>query len=673
MKEKKREFRNSVTNAIQLVGLLCLLFWSFTWNTPNDFDLPMTRKSFKGPATKCCLKDDSITEYLKTNSFVVESFKTVKYVGGYDWKVSTVGNSLLPPFNVWKEVELNKQEKVEGRDKIVVPKTTRRKLNYASSKCGAKILASNKDSKHRMSILNEKADEYMLNSCKIKVWFVVELCDTIEATQIELANYELFSSSPKEFSVFSSSIYPTQTWNLLGAFEAKNQRTMQVFNLDFQNHGNFIKVVIFTNYGKEHFCTLSVFRVVGYSMVYYYDEIMEESIQNYEKNTSLINETDNMNLKEKTSNYSNENTSISNTLQSNNGTKRKWNLISDSLLKFCQMTLKYCNFTESSKTNSHQSACLFFKSIHLKNETICDDIWTITAPTANFKSTYLYSESLNLVRETKQPSNFTKYNGVDDVNKKLNRLLLEFQNPSTSSNKIPLQITNSSNKIILNKTLKRRSSDVQFSQQTDDNLDSSTSSKVNRSIAGINDKISKNIKGKNPADSDEHCDCSKYAGVDETEQNEKSSETSQIEYVEDVIDSATQMQKESVLVKLTMRIKESETNLNFINKYLQQLSESYRRQIEDMLRIFSGTVKAIRVTSEKAAVVDKQQQTSIEGLQIKIKYLSSKIKYLEVGQKDILKQVLELHGFFLILDLIIMSTIFSIFFNKFRHNEHSFK
>ncbi|GFV56595.1 SUN domain-containing ossification factor [Trichonephila clavipes] len=177
------EIRKSLTNAVQLLGLLCLLFWSFTWNTPNSFDLSEIRKSFKEPVAKPCLQDVSAIEYLNKDSFVIESFKTVKYVGGFDWKVSSAEDSLLPPFNDWKEKELTKQERNEERDKIVVPKTARRKLNYASSKCGAKILASNQDSKHRVSILNEKADEYMLNSCKIKVWFVVELCDTIEATQ----------------------------------------------------------------------------------------------------------------------------------------------------------------------------------------------------------------------------------------------------------------------------------------------------------------------------------------------------------------------------------------------------------------------------------------------------------------------------------------------------------
>lgn len=64
-------------------------------------------------------------------------------------------------------------------------KLIRRKLNYASSKCGAKILTSNPEARHRMAVLSEKPDEYFLNPCRITTWFVIELCDAVEATQVK--------------------------------------------------------------------------------------------------------------------------------------------------------------------------------------------------------------------------------------------------------------------------------------------------------------------------------------------------------------------------------------------------------------------------------------------------------------------------------------------------------
>lgn len=60
-------------------------------------------------------------------------------------------------------------------------------------------------------------DEYMLNPCKTKNWFVVELCETIQPQYLEIANYELYSSVPKEFVVYASENYPNRNdWSLLG-------------------------------------------------------------------------------------------------------------------------------------------------------------------------------------------------------------------------------------------------------------------------------------------------------------------------------------------------------------------------------------------------------------------------------------------------------------------------
>ncbi|GIY48313.1 hypothetical protein CEXT_392031 [Caerostris extrusa] len=55
----------------------------------------------------------------------LESFKTVKYIGSNNWKLSTTNNPLPPTFNAWKEEELNKQVESEKRDKIPVPKTSK--------------------------------------------------------------------------------------------------------------------------------------------------------------------------------------------------------------------------------------------------------------------------------------------------------------------------------------------------------------------------------------------------------------------------------------------------------------------------------------------------------------------------------------------------------------------
>lgn len=55
--------------------------------------------------------------------------------------------------------------------------------------------------------------------------------------------------------------------------------------------------------------------------------------------------------------------------------------------------------------------------------------------------------------------------------------------------------------------------------------------------------------------------------------------------------------------RLSAKIKSSETDLNFINKYLQQLSQSYRHQIEDLKTRLNKTFQTMTKTSGKTTEV----------------------------------------------------------------------
>ena len=108
-----------------------------------------------------------------------------------------------------------------------------------------------------VQILKESKDEYMLNPCKAKKWFVVELCEPIQPSAIELANFELFSSTPKEMLVQGYERFPTQTWINLGTFVANDSRDLQRFEIKPQTEFiKFIKIEIITHYGSEHFLSL---------------------------------------------------------------------------------------------------------------------------------------------------------------------------------------------------------------------------------------------------------------------------------------------------------------------------------------------------------------------------------------------------------------------------------
>ena len=55
-----------------------------------------------------------------------------------------------------------------------------------------------------MAILDENRDVYMINPCKANISFVVELCEMVSVRTIEIACFELFSSIPKKFKVYTS-------------------------------------------------------------------------------------------------------------------------------------------------------------------------------------------------------------------------------------------------------------------------------------------------------------------------------------------------------------------------------------------------------------------------------------------------------------------------------------
>lgn len=140
-----------------------------------------------------------------------------------------------------------------------------RSKNYASPDCGAKIVAVNPEASGAKNVLVSTRDEYMLNACTSRVWFVVELCEAIQGKKIELANFELFSSSPKDFSVYVSDRFPTRDWSPVGQFTAKDVKDVQSFALHPHFFGKFIKVELQSHYGSEHFCPVSLFRAYGTS------------------------------------------------------------------------------------------------------------------------------------------------------------------------------------------------------------------------------------------------------------------------------------------------------------------------------------------------------------------------------------------------------------------------
>ncbi|XP_034237310.1 SUN domain-containing ossification factor [Thrips palmi] len=179
----------------------------------------------------------------------------------------------IPSFSEWTQKQLEEAEKKKGQNKTTSPPQSRgpapskmRSKNYASPDCGAKIVAANPEAEYPNGVLSNSKDEYLINRCSTqRMWLIIELCEAIQAKQIELANFELFSSSPKDFSVYLSHNHPSREWNSVGQFTAKDERNVQSFDLSPHLFGKFLKVEFNSHYGKEHFCCTSLIRVYGTS------------------------------------------------------------------------------------------------------------------------------------------------------------------------------------------------------------------------------------------------------------------------------------------------------------------------------------------------------------------------------------------------------------------------
>ncbi|XP_045694451.1 SUN domain-containing ossification factor isoform X1 [Phyllostomus hastatus] len=203
----------------------------------------------------------------------------------------------IPTFDEWKKkvMEVEKEKSLSAGQSMhassngglhATKKVQKNRNNYASVECGAKILAANPEAKSTSAILIENMDLYMLNPCSTKIWFVIELCEPIQVKQLDIANYELFSSTPKDFLVSISDRYPTNKWVKLGTFHGRDERNVQSFPLDEQMYAKYvkmfikyIKVELLSHFGSEHFCPLSLIRVFGTSMVEEYEEIADSQYQ----------------------------------------------------------------------------------------------------------------------------------------------------------------------------------------------------------------------------------------------------------------------------------------------------------------------------------------------------------------------------------------------------------
>lgn len=136
--------------------------------------------------------------------------------------------------------------------------------NFASAAKGAKVVAHNKVAKGASNILGKDHDKYLINPCSVSdKYVVVELAEETLVDSVRIANFEHYSSNFKEFELWASSTYPTDSWTFIGKFVAANVKHAQTFVLPEPKWVTFLNLSLVSHYGSEHYCTLNVLEVYG--------------------------------------------------------------------------------------------------------------------------------------------------------------------------------------------------------------------------------------------------------------------------------------------------------------------------------------------------------------------------------------------------------------------------
>ncbi|ONM35962.1 SUN domain-containing protein 4 [Zea mays] len=161
--------------------------------------------------------------------------------------------------------------------------------NYAAASKGAKVLDFNKEAKGASNILDKDKDKYLRNPCSAEGKFVIiELSEETLVDTIAIANFEHYSSNPKEFELLSSLTYPTENWETLGRFTAANAKLAQNFTFLEPKWARYLKLNLVSHYGSEFYCTLSVLEVYGMDAV---EKMLENLIPVENKKTEPDDKT----------------------------------------------------------------------------------------------------------------------------------------------------------------------------------------------------------------------------------------------------------------------------------------------------------------------------------------------------------------------------------------------
>jgi len=151
-------------------------------------------------------------------------------------------------------------------------------VDYASKAASALVLEKSSNFDGTSNLLTGDNDKYALAPCNDEgKYVVIGLSEDILVKQLVLANYERYSSHPKQFQVLGSQTYPDATWFDLGTYTAQPGNDAQTFDLVDPTWARYLKLRFITHYGAEHYFTVSQIKVHGSTMLQGFHEQWKES------------------------------------------------------------------------------------------------------------------------------------------------------------------------------------------------------------------------------------------------------------------------------------------------------------------------------------------------------------------------------------------------------------
>lgn len=714
----------------------------------------------------------------------------------------------MPTFVEWKQKMLAEHEKggelppeVKGTPAKKKASGSKSRRNYASYECGAKVLATNAEADGAGRVLNEQMDEYMLNPCKAKIWFVIELCEMIQVSQVDIANFELFSSMPKEFAVMMSDRYPTRDWTPLGTFTAQDHKVVQSFGLHSEAYGKYIKVELLSRYGSEHYCPLSLVRVFGTSMIDDYEQLVEKpqdpSAQDDDEEEASTEGSPSKNVVDRAKDVVislfkvlrrdqdgaagnsiasapcsdlDANCSIVNAShQGHNATavqlgchQNRSQRFFGSVFQSCTMCSLFVGQSKVAQSLSETIACQFlraalslgescpinepekepevadiprdFNDSDLKTES--SDVFSATsqstetassvlakttqpsAPTGNATTQVEASRVLVSNSSDAAPSPSAEFlsstagtatastsevssEAVDQSHWDNGTVLESFDGgsesaqtenatPQMSVDTVPLQSSSigsdtTADSVTATPVILDVPTSVKTSPSSSSTVDVEISSPV---VDSSLPKGATTVSGAPPTEIDSGPQPPQLLVIEPGTEGGDLLTTVPLPMDELVPETDLQLrggevgvrapppeagalalassQRESVFMRINNRIKALELNMSLSGQYLEELSRRYRRQMDDMQRAFNRTVNALNKTAQKAAEKDLRQQETLVQLQQQLDNLTQVVNTLLVERQALSKQVFESHLCLIVIEVIILATVFSLCLRRMR-------